>query len=64
MTEKKREFVDERPHKFIEAFYDLQERYDGSNGKYIKIQLEQLIKRDPYYLDPDEFEWWEKAIEE
>lgn len=52
IAEKKREFIDERPHKFREAFYALQEKYNGSNGKYIRIQLEQLIKRDPYYLDP------------
>jgi len=45
-----REYVD-RDHEVMDTYYDLCERYTGRNAKTIKKQLEELIKRDPDFLD-------------
>lgn len=49
---KKREFYDKRDHsKVIGKYYDLMDKYDGTNAKSIKNQLIRLIQKDPYFLD-------------
>ncbi|GLI54122.1 hypothetical protein [Thermodesulfovibrio yellowstonii] len=49
---KNREFYDKRDHsKAIAKYYDLLDRYNGTNAKSIKNQLTRLIRKDPYFLD-------------
>jgi tetratricopeptide (TPR) repeat protein len=51
MTKKLREFVD-KDHQVMDIYYDLCEKYSGSNVKSVKRQLKQLIEKDPDFLDP------------
>ncbi len=50
MTKRKKEYADKQ-HGVMDTYYDLCEKYDGSNAKSIKIKLKQLIKKDPDFLD-------------
>lgn len=52
MTKEKRqrEYVD-KDHEVIEDYIDLCEKYNGRNAKTIKRKLNQLIKKDPDFLD-------------
>jgi tetratricopeptide (TPR) repeat protein len=45
-----REYVD-KDHEVRNTYYDLRERYTGRNAKTIKKQLEELIEKDPDFLD-------------
>ena len=46
-----REFIDTyRPTAM--KYYDIHEKYDGSNSKSTITALKNLIKEDPYFLDP------------
>jgi tetratricopeptide (TPR) repeat protein len=52
---KDREFLDkEHPYKFMEEFYDVNERYNESNMEVREAikRLLRLIKKDPDFLDP------------
>jgi tetratricopeptide (TPR) repeat protein len=51
MAKKQIEYLD-KDHKVMSDFYDLCEIHDGSNTLSVKRQLENLIKKDPDYLDP------------
>jgi len=53
MSRSKREYVDEKEHKEVEAaYYRLSENYNSGNAKLINIkrQLKQLIKKTPDFL--------------
>jgi len=50
MTKKPTEYLD-RDHEVMSLYYDLCEMYDGSNAENIKKQLEELIKKDPDFLE-------------
>lgn len=50
MAKKQREYVDKN-HKVRDVYYDLCEKYNGSNTKSIKRQLKQLIEKDHDFLD-------------
>lgn len=50
MKKKVSEFID-KDRKVAAAYYDLQEKYDGTNAKTIKTEIEKLIKEDPDFLD-------------
>lgn len=50
MAKRRREYVD-KDHKVMGLYYDLREKYDGSNAKSIKRQLKRLIEKDPDFLD-------------
>jgi len=50
MAKRKREYVD-KDHKVMDIYYDLCEKYNGTNAKSIKKQLKQLIEKDPDFLD-------------
>jgi len=44
------EFID-KDRKVAAAYYDLQEKYDGTNAKTTKTKIEKLIKEDPDFFD-------------
>lgn len=50
MAKRQREYVD-KDHKVTGAYYDLFEKYNGSNEKSIKRELKQFIEKDPNFLD-------------
>lgn len=50
MVKRQREYVD-KDHMVMDIYYDLCEKYNGSNAKSIKKQLKQLIEKDPNFLD-------------
>ena len=50
MAKKQREYVD-KDHKVMDVYYNLCEKYNGSNTKSIKRQLKQLIEKDHDFLD-------------
>ena len=50
MAKKQIEYLD-KDHKVMSDFYDLCEIHDGNNTLSVKRQLENLIKKDPDYLD-------------
>lgn len=45
-----REYID-TDHEVMDAYYDLCEKYTGRNAKSTKLQLENLIEKDPDFLD-------------
>ena len=50
MDREQREFMD-KEHEVMYRFYDLCEQYNGSNAKFIKRRMKQLIEEDPDFLD-------------
>ena len=50
MAKKQREYVDKN-HNVTDVYYDLREKYNGSNTKSTKRQLKQLIEKDHDFLD-------------
>jgi len=50
MAKRQREYID-KYHKVMDIYYDLCEKYNGSNAKSIKKQLKKLIEKDPDFLD-------------
>lgn len=50
MAKKQIEYLD-KDHKVMSDFYDLCETYNGDNTMSVKRQLENLIKKDPDFLD-------------
>ncbi|MEA3432235.1 MAG: tetratricopeptide repeat protein [candidate division WOR-3 bacterium] len=50
MAKRSREYVD-KDHRVMHIYYDLCEKYNGSNSKSIKRQLKRLIEKDPNFLD-------------
>lgn len=50
MKKKAREFID-KDRKVSAAYYDLLEKYDGTNAKTTKTKIEKLIKEDPDFFD-------------
>ena len=50
MKKKVSEFID-KDRKVSAAYYDLQEKYDGTNAKTTKTKIEKLIKEDPDFFD-------------
>jgi len=50
MAKRLREYVD-GDHKVMSAYYGLHEKYNSRNAESIKKQLEQLIEKDPNFLD-------------